>query len=314
MANESTSRRVPWVALALSFLSAGVGHLYCGRIAKGLPLYFAWVLVPLCITIAALGPPTAAGLLLLVLLPVVIVIVVYWYAAIDAWRLACQIGSDYTLRDYNRATVYWLLIVVQMIYPIGLMAGVRGMVYEAFFIPARSMSPTILNGDRILARKLLPLHHFPERGDLIVFRNPGPTGGTTFVKRVVAVAGDQLEIRGERLLVNGKELERDRVPDESVKVLGEQVNGQVSYEVNSGHRYLVTYSDAPEGGRAKDDFEAAIPERHVFVLGDNRDRSLDSRHFGSIHIGEIVGYVDYIFWPSESWSRFGVANDRLPST
>ena len=47
MASVTTSRRVPWVALALSFLSAGVGHLYCGRIAKGLPLYFAWLLVPL---------------------------------------------------------------------------------------------------------------------------------------------------------------------------------------------------------------------------------------------------------------------------
>ena len=126
MADVVTSRRIPWIALALSFLSAGVGHLYCGRIAKALPLYFAWCLVPLCVTIAALAPPSAASLVVLVLLPVVAVIIVYWYAAIDAWRLAYQIGSDYTLRDYNRAGLYWLLIVVQLIYPIGLMAGVRG--------------------------------------------------------------------------------------------------------------------------------------------------------------------------------------------
>ena len=103
MASVITSRRVPWVALALSFLSAGVGHLYCGRIAKGLPLYFAWLLVPLGITIAALLPPSPTSFVLLVLLPVVIVFIVYLYAAIDAWRLAYQIGSGYSLRDYNRA-------------------------------------------------------------------------------------------------------------------------------------------------------------------------------------------------------------------
>ena len=312
MASDITSRRVPLVALALSFLSAGVGHLYCGRIAKGLPLYFAWILVPLCSTIAVLGPPSATGFVLLLLLPAVAVLIVYLYAAIDAWRLAYQIGSDYSLRDYNRAAVYWLLIVVQMVYPIGLMAGVRGLVYEAFVIPVNSMSPTILNGDRILARKLLPENHFPERGDLIVYRNPMPTGATRFIGRVVAVAGDHIEISGERLLINGNELERDRVPDESLKLLGKQVRGRVAYEVNSGHRYLVAYGDSSDGGRAQGDFEATIPERHVFVLGDNRDRSKDSRHFGSIHIGDIVGYVDYVYWPSESWSRFGVANDRLP--
>ena len=83
-------------------------------------------------------------------------------------------------------------------------------------------------------------------------------------------------------------------------------------EVNSGRRYLVAYGDSTDGGRAQGDFDATIPEHHVFVLGDNRDRAKDSRHFGTIHLADIVGYVEYIYWPSESWSRFGVANDRLP--
>jgi signal peptidase I len=312
MVSDLTSRRVPWIALALSFLSAGVGHVYCGRIAKGLPLYFAWLLVPLGITIAVLVPPSPTALVLLLLLPAVTVLIVYLYAAIDAWRLAHQIGVDYSLHDYNRPAIYGLLIVVQMVYSIGLIAGVRGLVYEAFVVPGSSMSPTILNGDRILARKLLPLHEFPERGDLIVFRNPTPSKAAAFAKRVVAVAGDHIEIRGERVLINGNELERDRVPDGRLRPLGDQVRGQVAFEVNSGRRYLVAYGDPPDGGREQGDFEATIPERHVFVLGDNRDHSNDSRQFGSIPVGDIVGYVDYIYWPSESWSRFGVANDRLP--
>jgi signal peptidase I len=322
MASDMTSRRVPWAALALSLLSAGVGHLYCGRITKGLPLYFAWILVPLCCILAAFCPPSTIGLVVLLMLPAVAVLALYIYAAIDAWRLASQIGSDYSTRDYNRAGIYALLIVVQIAYSIGLIAAVRGSVYEAFVIPTRSMNPTILEGDRILARKLLPRSHFPERGDLIVYRNPTPTGAVNYIGRVVALAGDRVEINGDRVTINGNVLERDRVPNESLQPLGEQAKGRVTYEVNSGRRYLVSYGDSSDGDssngdasrgrRAEEDFEATIPERHVFVLGDNRERARDSRHFGTVHTGDIVGYVDYVYWPSESWSRFGVANDRLP--
>lgn len=315
MESDITSRRATWIAVALSLMSAGVGHIYCGRITKGLPLYFAWLLVPLCGILAAMGQPSALGLALL-LLPSLAVFIVYVYAAMDSWHLARQIGSDYALRDYNRAAVYGLLIIVQLVFSIGLIVGLRGFVYEAFVIPVNNMSPTFVAGDRILARKLLPRDHFPERGDLIVYRNPTPKGATRFIGRVVAVAGDDLKINSERLIINGKELDRDRVPDESLKLVGQRVGGQVAYEENSGHRYLVMYGDLPGDlageGLTREDFEATIPERHVFVLGDNRDRSLDSRHFGAIHSGDIVGCVDYIYWPSESWSRFGLANDRLP--
>jgi signal peptidase I len=286
--------------------------LYCGRIAKGLPLYFAWLLVPLGITIAALLPPSPTSFVSLVLLPVVVVLIVYLYAAIDAWRLATQIDPGYSLRDYNRAAIYGLLIVVQLVYSIGLIAGVRGFVYEAFLIPSDSMSPTILRGDRFLARKLLTRDHVPERGDLIVYRNPTTMGAASFIGRVVAIAGDHLEIRGERVVINGNELKRDRVPDESLKFIGNQLNGRVAFEENSGRRYLVAYGDAKDGKHARGDFDATIPEHHVFVLGDNRDRAKDSGHFGPIHLADIVGYVEYIYWPSESWSRFGVVNDRLP--
>jgi signal peptidase I len=312
MVSDTVSRREPWVALALSLLSAGVGHLYCGRIAKGLPLYFAWLLVPICITIAALMPASPVLFVALVLLPVVIVSIVYWYAAIDAWRVASRIGVDYSLRDYNRAAIYSLLIVVQMIYSIGLIAGVRAWVFEAFRIPSSSMSPTFLPGDRILARKLMPRDHVPQRGELIVYSNPTPNGAIKFIGRVVAIAGDHLEIHRERVLINGKELEKDPVPDEGLAFLGDQKRGRVAIEVNSGRRYLVDYGDAADGGRALGDFDATIPSHDVFILGDNRQRAKDSRHFGTIHMADIVGYVEYLYWPTESWSRFGVANDQLP--
>jgi signal peptidase I len=305
------SRRIPWIALALSFLSAGVGHLYCGRIAKGLTLYFAWLLLPICIAVALSLPASTASLIFLLLLPVVIVVGVYLYAAIDAWRTASLIGP-YSFRDYNRVAVYWMMIAAQIAFSMGMIAVVNGVAYEAFLIPSKSMSPTILKGDRVVANKILPEHNFPARGDLIAYLNPTSKGGKKFIGRVVATAGDEIKIDGERVFVNSEELERESVADENLKLLGDQAKGRVEYEVNSGRRYLVSLE---QSSKVNDDdvvFEAKVPERHVFILGDNRNLSRDSRHFGSIHLGDIVGHVEYVYWPSGSWSRFGVADDRLP--
>ena len=123
--------------------------------------------------------------------------------------------------------------------------------------------------------------------------------------RVVAVAGDKIEIIGDRVLINGVQLERELVAEKEL-ALGEQVRGQVQYEDNAGQRYMVTYGDLPEDAPAQKDFELVILKRQVFVLGDNRDRSLDSRHFGAIPVGDVIGYVQYTYLPAETWSRFGV--------
>ena len=309
MAKPIKSRRVPWVALVLSFLAPGLGHLYCGRIVKALPLYLAWTLVLLCATIATLLQPSVTVLVLLLLLPPVCMVIAYLYAAMDAWKLAHQIGADYTLRDYNRIVLYGLLILVHNVYPIGLIAGVRGLVYEPFEIPVSSMTPTILKGDRILARKLFTKDN-PDRGDLVVYHNPTPTPGTgaRFVGRVVAVSNDWIEISGKRLLINGSELTRVRVPDEELKHLNNQVSGNVAYEQNSGRRYLVTYGTANAKAKAQEASKETISDGQFFVLGDNRDRSRDSRHFGTIDNSDIVGYVDYVYWPAETWSRFGLVD------
>ena len=183
-------------------------------------------------------------------------------------------------------------------------------VYEAFFLPERSMSPSLLAGDRVLANKLRSRRAFPERGDVIVFRNPDPMPGTGqyFVKRVIAIAGDRVVIKGRDVLVNGQQLQRDVVPVESIEAIRDQIDGKVFIESNGGQRYKVMYGDGPSGSSSHEELKTVVPPRSVFVLGDNRSRSKDSRHFGPIHAGDITGYVDYIFYPVGAWSRFGVTS------
>lgn len=299
--------------MALSFLSAGVGHIYCGRIGKGLLLYSCWFIVFLLCFLSAWFPATTGVLFGLMLVPAAIVFAIYFYAAFDAFDTARRIDSSYELKDYNRSALYALLIAMQLVSPVAISVVMRVFVYEAFYLPARSMSPTFFPNDRVLVNKLRIRHKFPERGDVIVFRNPDPKPGTgrNWIKRVVALPGDQVVIKGRDVFVNGEELDRDLLPMESIESIREQLEGEVRVkrevfiEWQNGKPYKVMFDENPLGGAATNDFKTVVPPRSVFLLGDNRDRSKDSRDFGPIHVGDIIGHVDYLFYPAETWSRFG---------
>ena len=309
MASDQSSVRFPWVALALSFLSSGVGHLYCGRIVKGLLLYSARFLLPLLCVVAAFSQPSNGVLLGLILLPAVVTVIIFFYSPIDAYAIAKRTSSDYKLKEYNRASLYWVLVAMQLAYPVALTWGVREYVYEAFLIPTRSMSPNFLAGDRILVNKRPFRDGFPQRGDVVVFRTPSSEVGRTWIKRVIGVSGDRIVIKGREIEVNGKKLERERVPAESIAQIRSQVDGSVYYESHASRRYRVLFADDPLDESAMDEITLTVPDRSVFVIGDNRDRSRDSRHIGSVHVGDVIGYVDYIYFPAETWSRFGVYRD-----
>lgn len=324
MSSEQSSIRFPWVALALSFLASGVGHIYCGQIVKGFLLYSARFLLPLLCILAAFADPSNGVLLGLILVPAAVMVMIYFYAPIDAYVTAKKAGSEYKLKDYNRTSLYWLLVAMQLAYPVTLTWVCREYVYEAFLIPTRSMSPNFLAGDRILVNKRPFRNSFPERGDVVVFRTPSSELGRTWIKRVIGVAGDRIVIKGREIAVNGKKIERERVPADSVTHIRQQVAGQVHYESLAGRRYRVHFdsdpadSDPADSDPADEDpvdesdmseIDVTVPARSVFVIGDNRDRSRDSRSIGSIHVGDVIGYVDYNFFPAETWSRFGVYQD-----
>jgi len=295
-----------WAAVALSLVATGVGHIYCGQIAKGLLLFCAWFLVVPLVVAVALLPPSTASLVLLIITPALFLVLLHFFAAVDAFRIARRVGNDYHLRDYNKTAVYTALIVVGLVYRVGLTAGVRETSFEAFFIPTRSMSPNIVKGDHILVNKTLGRHSLPERGELIVFRPP-EAGSSVFVKRVVGLPGDRVAVDDGELIINGQPRQRQEISAAGVYL--DEPADALLLEHNGARSYRIQLQDAASLGEAALELrqmaEIQIPPRSVFVLGDNRDGARDSRSFGVVPVGDILGLVQYIHWPAGSWSRFG---------
>lgn len=204
---------------------------------------------------------------------------------------------------------------------------IRSFVVQAFKIPSSSMEPTLLIGDHLLVNKFIygvslpfaehkvfPLKK-PKSGDVFVFEFPGnpeycKSFSSTirkrfqnvvekgsvwqlitddckdFIKRVVAVEGDTVEVIDKKVYVNGKPLENNR---------GVNVDPYVY----------------PRGPEPRDNFGPyTVPKDSVFAMGDNRDRSFDSRYWGSVNLNEIKGKAFIIYWSWDSdehwvrWRRF----------
>jgi signal peptidase I len=159
-------------------------------------------------------------------------------------------------------TELWLTILVAFALVFGF---VRPFVLEAFRIPSESMVPTLEVGDRVLANKFIYRFTEPERGDIVVFESVGEGDDQKLIKRVVALPGDEVEVRSGTLLVNGEEQEEP--------YLNKELPFNGSYEPTE------------------------VPEGEVFVMGDNRANSADSRVFGPLPVENIEGEAFMRFWP-----------------
>ena len=138
------------------------------------------------------------------------------------------------------------------------------------------MLPTLPIGSEVLARTTTDVH----AGDIIVFRYP-PEPKVTYIKRVVAGAGDNVEIRDKRLIVNGREVSEPYVIHDDATVYPRQ-------------------PVLPEPYRSRDQFGPyQVPANSYFVLGDNRDASSDSRYWGVVPRENVIGRVIYVFKTSQ---------------
>ncbi len=160
-------------------------------------------------------------------------------------------------REFRELT--FLLLVALLIS-----FGIRTAVAESYIIPTGSMVPTINVGDRILANKLVYRFRTPKRGEVVIFNPPRGVGNQPFVKRVIGLPGDTVEIRDGKIYVNGSVF-------------------KVKTATVTEYRYR----------------PIRVPKGYIFVLGDNRNRSYDSHCWGFLPLDNLIGEGVLIFWPPE---------------
>ncbi|HUW17828.1 MAG TPA: signal peptidase I [Sedimentisphaerales bacterium] len=301
------NRRHSWLAVMLSLIMPGLGHIYCGRIVKGLVLAFlSGILVP--VIFGALSV-SRSSVHMVVMIPALLAYLAVWLIAIiDSWYTARHTASAYILKDYNRWYVYVILLAMSMAGSTQISFNIRSSLLEAFRIPksAGSMYPTIAPGDRFLANKIGYRNTDPKIGDVVVFVCP-ENRRWNHVKRVVAVAGDTVEMKDNDLYINGQKLEGTSLGRTALQTEKKKVEGEVFLEKNSDAKYRIFLSDADDSNDRKiaDLERITVPEHHCYVIGDNRNSSCDSRHYGPVNMGLIKGRADYLYWPAKGWEGFG---------
>jgi signal peptidase I len=196
-------------------------------------------------------------------------------------------------------------------------------IVQAVKVPTGSMQNTITIGDHLLVNKFIfapgqPLPFLPQReikrGDIIVFKYPGdpknPEGDrrqdnlpfkTNYVKRVIGLPGDHVEVRGERVLINGKELPEHiiRAFDYSTNDAVDEPEDKMQLEVRNNpprqpgdiHDIYISENKALDSGKVVD-----VPEGSYFVMGDNRNNSADSRVWGFVPRELVVGRAMFVYW------------------
>lgn len=225
---------------------------------------------------------------------------IVWKTTEDDSREA-QPGALRTLVEYSRSFFPVLLFVLV----------IRSFIFEPFRIPSGSMMPTLLEGDFIFVKKFayglrLPVTETkvvetgePKRGDVIVFRLPSDPS-INYIKRVIGLPGDEVIYERQRLTINGQSMHLEQAAEGtfSAPVFVEDLDGRI-------HDILVTNPQF-----STRDGTYRVPEGHYFVMGDNRDRSRDSRFIGAIHekflVGEAVRiWMHFVPWNMPNWGRIG---------
>jgi signal peptidase I len=226
----------------------------------------------------------------------------------------------------------WWLDWTAGLFPVILVVFVlRSFLFEPFKIPSGSMIPTLWIGDLILVNKFhygvrLPVVNLKltqgtpvARGDVMVFRYP-PRPSVDYIKRVVAIPGDQVAYLNKKLTINGQPVPTEALPeffDESVMRYFKQSQEKLG---NKPHNLIVD-DDRPAFIPGADDFPfrdqcnytiegvvCKVPQGHYFMMGDNRDNSLDSRYWGFVPDANIVGRAFFVWMNFGNLGRIGAFN------
>lgn len=295
-------KRKPYLALLLSILAPGLGQIYCGKPVKGIIMFgLVNIYFPLSFLLGTMGekgPWFYIPLMGAILFSALVMV----YAIGDAFFLARRVKNDFIPGRLNRPCVYLLAISAGLAAAWLFPYTVREYSFHAFKIPAGSMIPNALIGDYLLADKSVYKKREPRRGEIVIFIYPKDRE-KYFIKRVIGLPGDRIEIRGPDVILNGRPLAHG--PEREAEFNGNKgtIKGRVVQETLGGTTYPILLTKSKRSDRSTG--PVTVPDGHCFVMGDNRFNSYDSRFFGPVPLEDVIGKAGFIYFPAESWSRFG---------
>ncbi|HVH76722.1 MAG TPA: signal peptidase I [Stellaceae bacterium] len=212
--------------------------------------------------------------------------------------------------------------VKTIVYAVLIAVVVRTVAYEPFNIPSGSMIPTLLVGDYLFVSKFsygysryslpfgLPLFpgriffHPPQRGDVVVFKLP-TDNSTDYIKRVIGLPGDQIQVREGQLYINGNLVPRKRIPDYMYKEDGSIIPLHQYIEMlpNGVQHRIIKITD---NGQMNNTQIYTVPPHEFFMMGDNRDNSEDSRVLSAVgYVPQVnlVGKAQFLFFSTNGSAR-----------
>lgn len=280
--------RRPWAAALIAlFFSPVVGMLYLGRGRWGLA-YLLVYLAAYCLLVVA----AHFGVLPLPLAEAsgYIPLTVNVAGAVHCYRTARRLDQSMPKKWFAR----WYGLLAVWLSPVVLAFLLRFFLWEPFFIPAASMEPTLHVGDHLFVSKFAYRMSEPRRGDLVIFRTP-QDNRTAYVKRLVGLPGDQLQMQQGSLYLNGERLRRE----EAEGPRSPEGRGVFYREfLPDGRSYLLR--ELSDDSRYDNTDVYEVPPGQYFFLGDNRDNSLDSRMvIGFVPRENLIGPVSLVFWNGE---------------
>jgi len=261
--------RKPWVAGLLTLLTIGLGHLYSGKAKRGAVLYFfgQGAILAIFILLVLLSPNILTYIFAVFLGFGFLIFCLY-----DAIKISRSHKNTYELKKYNRWYLYLLIFTITsfLIEP-AVGQAIKKEVVQAFKIPSGAMKPTLKVGDHILADKSVYHRKEIEKEDIVIFPYPKDQS-KDFIKRVVALGGDTIEIIDKKVFVNGDLQVHDYTIHTDPNIFSREVN-------------------------TRDNFgPVTVPKRMLFVMGDNRDNSYDSRFWGFVEKSSVKGKAISIYW------------------
>ncbi len=330
---QAMAPRRPIVAALASLVLPGFGQFYNGELNRAIWLFlgFAVLCIP-AIALIALYLPDGLMLPILVL-GLAAALGVWGYAVWDAWRGARDHRGG-PARAWQQSGVYALVFVLCDLLALPLLTlYVREHQVEPFYIPSTSMEPSVRRGDRIWADKRYNCPGCKEgvhRGDIAVFAYPNDRS-VRYIKRVIGLPGDQIQLKDRQVWVNGQALQGSAAPPTTPTAAGAPTGG---VEAIDGRTWQVqwvapavsaksaavnpaatapTPTVVPPLNRAQTvaakELQLTVPDGQVFVLGDNRVNSSDSRNFGTVPMQDILGRARQVWFSADEngvrWGRLG---------